>query len=45
MDELELKIKAKISGNALNKEVAKEAKKEDAKEARELKKAAEEKVK
>jgi recombination protein RecA len=45
MDELELKIKAKISGNAVNKEEAKEAKKEEAKEARELKRAAEEKVK
>src|SRR6187551_1310176 len=41
MDELELKIKAKINGDAANKETAREAKKEEAKEARELKKVAE----
>src|SRR6187549_398468 len=41
MDELELKIKAKISGDAANKESARETKKEEAKEARELKKVAE----
>ncbi len=35
MDELELKIKAKINGDAANKETAREAKKEEAKEARE----------
>ncbi len=45
MDELEMKIKAKINGDAANKETAREAKKEEAKEARELKKVAEEKVK
>ncbi|MEO7991623.1 MAG: recombinase RecA [Chryseolinea sp.] len=41
MDELELKIKAKINGDAATKETAREAKKEEAKEARELKKVAE----
>ncbi len=45
MDELEMKIKAKISGDAANKESARETKKEEAKEAREAKKAIEEKVK
>jgi recombination protein RecA len=41
MDELELKIKAKINGDAANKENAREAKKEEAKEARDSKKVAE----